>query len=263
VKQIRPFSTLTLAGVLVGITAAIPASAGVLEFSSAFNFREVRSGDTTPGDDLLVGIDVVDSDTNQTPDGAVVKARNTNTNEVFDLPPPGSTGFFKRIEYSADRAAGQIVIEVQSPNSSGSALLDAFGTGPGTGVIPGVTNLTATGVGTNRGLTWSTPDEVVNQTANDGNINRLRVRLRDPNGAQPLDLHGLSLSNAASLNATSFSFDPSLFTSNGVYTAQLMTEGFNPFNRANTFKNFLVDDVAGLGGTPVNITSTSVFRDLR
>ena len=178
------------------------------------------------------------------------------------MPLNAGNSFFRLVPYTADRASGDWLLEVQTNTDSATALLPAFGTGPGTGQIPLVENLQMTGSGTSRGLMWTTPTSVVDQTANDGNIDRLRVRLNDTNG-QLLDLRGLGVGNAQSLNETSYQFDPGLFTHNGAYTGQILTEGFAPFNRSRAFETIVVDDIAGLGGTPVGFDDVFAFRDFR
>jgi len=219
---------LRLAIATATLMALAPTAQAVdILFDSAYNFREVRGGNVplnfTTGDQLLVGISVTNADTGLVPEGAIVKARNTATNEVVTLRSNGSTGYFSTVPYSAARADGQWVVEVQSNVGNASALIPTFGTGPGTGATPLVQSLQATGATTNRGLTWTTPPDVVNQTANDGNIDRLRVRLEDT-GGQLLDLRGLGVDNADSLNQESFQFDPTLISHNGAYVGQGMVE---------------------------------------
>ena len=179
-------STLVIAGALVTSTV----HAGVVSISNDFNFREVRVGDVGPVDDLLIGFDATDSDTGARPVGASALIRNDVTNEIFELRESGSDSYFARIPYSAARANGQYSVEFSGNGISGSAQIAAFGTGPGTGPMPVVENLQDTGSGNTRGLSWTTPPEILNRTANDGNVDRLRVRLNGPDGRTLLDLRG-------------------------------------------------------------------------
>lgn|GEM_PF-1428258 len=258
---------LSLAMATASLMSLSPATQAVeILFDSAFNFRETRDGNQplnfNRGDNLLVGISATDSGTGLVPEGAIVKARNTSTNETFVLNPDGPTQFINFVPYTAGRAAGDWIVELQSNVGNASALLPAAGTGLGTGPVPLVQNLQATGSGVNRGLTWTTPAGVVNQTANDGNIDRLRVQLNDTSG-QIFDLRALGLSSAASLNETSFQFDPALISHNGAYVGQMLVEGFSPFIRSRAFKTFVVDDLTGLGGTAVGFDDVFAWRDNR
>ncbi|MEM7405221.1 MAG: hypothetical protein AAF458_07990 [Pseudomonadota bacterium] len=237
--------------------------ASTLQFFDDFNFRDVRSGDTTPRDDLVLGIGVVDTTTSARPEGAIVTATNLNTGDSFTLSPTGSSDYFLRVPHTNGLAAGDFVVQVSSDAGDGSFQIGAFGTGPGTGAMPAVQSLEATRSSNGRGLRWSLPSTIQNQTGNDGNVARLRVRLDGPDGSRLLDERGLGIGNTASLNAKDYTFDSGLFTENGLYTAQLLTEGFTPFNRSSVFESFLVDDIAGLGGTPVQFTDTYLARSRR
>ena len=117
------------------VAAALPgaASAGAILFDSASNFRETRYDpprNFAQGDNLVLSIDVVDDATGAPPDGAVVKARNSVTGEVFPLiSTPGTAEYYQLIPWSPGRASGEWVVEVQSAAGSATALLPAAGTG--------------------------------------------------------------------------------------------------------------------------------------
>ncbi len=57
------------------------------------------------------------------------------------------------------------------------------------------------------------------------------------------------------INETSLQFDPALISHNGACVAQILVEGFSPFIRSRAFETFVVDDLMGLGGSPVGFDS--------
>ena len=77
------------------------------------------------------------------PAGAIVRAKNTVTNEEIVLRKSG-TEYFELLPYTAARAEGECNVEVDSDIGDASALIPAFGIGAGTGQIPAVENLVAT-----------------------------------------------------------------------------------------------------------------------
>lgn len=243
----------------IGLLSAAHASV-IIE--DAFNFRELRSGqalNVDPGDRLIFGGNVRDTDTGARPADATVTARNSSTNQVFALNPSGSLEFFANVPYSTELAEGNWQVTVVSDKGTDFFTLPAFGTGPGTGPVPNVSNLTVSGSGQNRTLNWDLPANL--PAANDGNIDRLRIRVQDSNFNTTLDQR---LSTGSSLGTTSFTLPDGVIPNNGVFQAQVLVEGFNPFNRSRTYENFSVTDV-GAGGAPIDIDPNSLFnyRDLR
>lgn len=228
----------------------------------AFNFREIRSGqalNVATGDRLIFGADFIDSDTGTRPANAIVTARNTNTNQVFALNPFGTTGYSANIGYTPDFANGDWQVTVESDQGTDFFVLPAFGTGPGTGQIPGVENLSVNGSGANRTLNWDLPANL--PTANDGNVDRLRIRVEDSNFNRAVDER---LATGTSLSTTSFDLPDTAITHNGVFSMQVFVEGFAPFNRSRTDQLVRVEDV-GVGGTAVEIDPDAPFsfRDVR
>lgn len=240
------------------VTLATVSARADIVFDDAFNFREIRFNPPlgfTQGPDLIaLGIDVIDTVTGLAPANSIVGARNLVTGEVFPLQVDGPVEFFRFIPYSPERAAGDWIIEVDSDVGSASALVPRFGTGPGTGAIPGVTGLT-TVPGAQPVFSWGLPAGLPG--LNDGNIDRIRARINDTNGRQILD----ATVDDTSLDTTSFTVGPGIITHNGAFFGQAMIEGFNPFNRSRTFEAFLVEDV-GTGGESVT-HFFSFFRDNR
>jgi hypothetical protein len=242
------------------IATVVPSIARAQEdivFDDAFNFREFRINpplNFEQGPDLFqLGIDVIDNLTGARPPGATVGAKNLNTEEIFPLSVDGPVEYFTFVPYSTDRANGDWLIEVESNVGIASALVPAFGTGPGTGAIPGVDNLSIV-PGALPVFSWVLPANL--PTLNDGNIDRIRARIFDSNSRRIFDS-----TIDTSLTATSFTVPSGVITHNGAFVGQIMIEGFNPFNRSRTFEPFVVDDV-GTGGEPVS-HNPFYFRDNR
>ena len=236
---------------LVGLCAALLMSAvsgsiaqAEIVIENGFNFREFRVNlplSFTQGPDLLIlGADILDSDTGERPAGAIAIARNLQTGEVLTLLTSGSVGFFRNIAYSEARAEGNWIIEVNSDVGSAAALLPGFGTGPGTGAIPGVQDL-AVVPGPQPVLSWQLPADL--PLLNDGNIDRIRLRLEDSNGTRLLD----ETLDDTSLTTTTATVGPGTITQNGAVVAELLLEGFNPFDRSKTYEVFVVEPQTGGG----------------
>jgi len=228
-----------------------------IEFSDAFNFRDFRvnppltySQDT---DLLIIGIVITDSGTGDVPAGAIVRAKNLVTDEEFVLRRDG-TEYFELIPYTAARASGDWIIEVDSDVGDASALLPAFGTGAGTGPMPAVENLVAT-TGLQPSFTWDLPFDLLTQ--NDGNVDRLRVRILDSYDVQVIDDR---FDDTAT--ATTYTTPAGVITHNGAFIAQMMVEGLNPFNRSRNYVTFVVDN-AGAGGQSVILDDLFHTRDFR
>lgn len=228
-----------------------------IEFDDAYNFRDFRVNTPltyTQGSDLLVfGIFITDSNTGDVPEGAIVRAKNTVSNEEFVLRKNG-TEYFELIPYTAARAEGDWIVEVDSDVGDASALIPAFGIGPGTGQMPAVENLAST-AGSQPTFTWDLPADLLTQ--NDGNVDRLRARIIDSNDVQILDDR---FDDTAS--ETSYTVAPGVIDHNGAFITQMMVEGLNPFNRSRNYTTFVVDD-AGVGGDPVTLDSPWHTRDFR
>ena len=237
-------------------------SQATILIEDAYNFREFRVNpplNFNPGPDIFqLGAMITDSQTGSAPDGAVVKAKNLATDEIFDLPLFPGNEFGTTIPYSAERASSNWIIEVQSNVGSASVNVPAFGVGPGTGIIPNVTDLNIQS-GPQPTLFWTLPDDLPN--ANDGNVDRLRVRIQDSNGNRVFDTRS-DLNLSLPLTQTSYTIPEGFINSNGAFAGQVLVEGFEPFNRSRTYESFLVTD-AETGGSPVNITDTFHFRDVR
>ena len=228
-----------------------------IEFTDAYNFRDFRVN--TPltysqGSDLLLfGVNITDSDTGDVPAGAIVRARNQVSDEEFVLNRRG-TSYSKNLPYTAERAAGDWIVEVDSDVGDASVLLPAFGTGPGTGQMPAVENLVAT-TGAQPSFTWDLPSDLLTQ--NDGNVDRLRVRILDSYDVQLLDDR---FDDTAT--ATTYTTAQGVINHNGAFIAQMMVEGLNPFTRSRNYATFVVDSV-GDGGQPVTLQGPYHTRDFR
>ena len=68
--------------------------------------------------------------------------------------------------------------------------------------------------------------------------------------------------NAESLAATRYDIPSAVIDHNGLYAAQMLVEGLDPFIRARTFETFLVEDV-GVGGEAVGIDDAYHYRSQR
>jgi hypothetical protein len=229
-----------------------------IEFSDAYNFRDFRVNTPltyTQGNDLLLfGISVIDSDTGTVPEGAIVRARNLVADEEIVLRRDG-VEYYEFVPYSSERASGEWIIEVNSDVGSASALITAFGIGSGTGAMPVVENFVNTSTGAQPAFTWTLPAGISAQ--NDGNVDRLRFRIRDSNDAKILDDRFDD-----TVTATSYTTPEGIITHNGAFNATAMVEGFEPFNRSRNFVTFVVDDV-GVGGEAITLDSVYRARDFR
>jgi hypothetical protein len=236
----------------------ISAAHAAIEFSGVFNFRDYRVNPPltyNPGPDLLIlGIRVTDSNTGQAPEGAIVRARNQLSGEEIVLRKNG-TEYFELLSYTTERAAGDWIVEVNSFVGSASALIPAFGTGSGTGPMPTVENLVTSETGAQPAFSWTLPPDLANQ--NDGNIDRLRARIRDSSDAIIVDDRF-----DPTASATDYITPLGPITHNGAYVAQIMVEGFTPFSRSRNLTTFVVDDV-GVGGEPVTLGAVYHARDFR
>lgn len=256
-------STSTLFAAFLGTTLLLAGSANAVVIGdSGFNFRENRVNapiNFSEDDAIVFGLDIFDNATGSRPAGALVSARNSVTGEVFALNRFGSRRFSRAVGYTADRATGNWQINVQSDLGTDFFVLPAFGTGPGTGLIPGVNNLAINGDGNGaqRTFSWDLPANLA--TANDGNVDRLRIRVRDSNNALLLDQR---LPAGTSLSDTQFTLPGNVVTHDGLYQAEVLVEGFNPLDRSRTMEFFRVEDVS-TGGVQVAPTGQFSFRDLR
>ncbi len=247
--------------------SVMPRKATVINTGSNFNFRNSRFNAPVNflaearDDAIIFGANFIDDATGLRPEGALVSARNSNTNEVFALNPSGLTQFLAVVGYTAGRAAGDWQLNVQTSTGTSCFSLPAFGTGPGTQALPGVDNLVISGDGTgaNRTFSWDLPANLAAQ--NDGNVDRLRIRVRDSNDVRLLDQR---LEATTSLATTQFTLPNDIVTHDGLYQAEILIEGLNPFIRSTTFEFFRVEDVSP-EGTGVQVTPDSIFsaRDIR
>ena len=230
----------------------------VIEFNDAYNFRDFRVNPPltyNQGADLLIfGIFITDSDTGTVPAGAIVRAENQVSGEQFVLRRSG-TEYFEVLPYTADRAAGEWIVEVNSNVGSASALIPAFGIGPGSGQMPTVENLMTTATEPQPKFTWTLPLDL--QTQNDGNVDRIRARILDSN-----DVWVVDDKFDPTATATMYESPAGAITHNGAYVAHIMVEGFTPFNRSRNFTTFVVDNV-GTGGVPASLDSIYHARDFR
>ncbi len=253
--QIREFlATVVLASFFVA-TASMSTRAQIV-FDEEFNFREFRFNpppNYTQGPDLLgIGISVIDITTGQSPAGALVGSENLNTGDKFFLNPDGPVEFFRFVPYSAFAADGAWRVGVTSDVGSATAFIPKFGLGPGTGRVPGVSNL-AIAPGSQPFFSWGLPPALPG--LNDGNINRIRARIFDSNGRRILN----ATVDDTSLDTTSYLTPAGVITHNGAFVGAALIEGFNPFNRTSTFETFVVENV-GTAGQPVSGTPF-YFRD--
>ena len=125
------------AGLLMGLSAT--AVQAEIQFSEAYNFRDYRVNTpltyTQGTDQMIFGITIVDSETGDVPEGAIVRAKNLVTEQEVVLRRDGIE-FYEFVPYTAETASGDWLIEVNSDVGSASAFVPAFGTGPGTGPMP-------------------------------------------------------------------------------------------------------------------------------
>jgi len=250
------FTLKACLAILIGTLPASIAQAQIV-FDDSFNFREFRVNpplNYQQGDLLRLGIDVIDTTTGVAPAGALVGAENSATGEKFFMRVDGPVEYFRSIPYTPARAVGDWIIGVTSDVVSETSLIPSFGTGPGTDAILGVANLTVV-PGAQPMFSWNLPAGL--PTLNDGNINRIRVRINDSNGLQILN----ATVDDATLTAESYTVNPGMITNNGAFVGQVLIEGFTPFNRSRTFQTFVVNNV-GTGGQDVT-GDPFFFRDNR
>jgi len=226
--------------VLWALSAAV--SAVPVAISDTFNFREFRY-DPPPqffqGPDLfLLGarVDVLS--------GTTVTATNSNTglfSGFTDISPGGfgaDVTFF--VPYSTATAAGAWTITATNGSDVSSAAVAAFGTGSGTGILPGVGDLSVSGILNAPTLTWTLPAGLA--SANSGNVDRLRVRIQDLSTGGTLFDSKSDLNQNLALSLTSYNVPGGFITAPGNYTAEVLVEGFNPFDRSRTYVSFTVPE---------------------
>ena len=257
----KPYTVPILIGIFLAVLVLpLTASTGRAEivFENGFNFREFRVNPPLTfdqGPDLLViGTDIIDAATGERPTGAIATARNVDTEETFPLFPFGSVGFSRSVTYTAERAAGNWIVEVSSDVGSEATLLPSFGTGPGTGIIPGVVDLDIV-PSDEPFFSWVLPPDL--PLLNDGNVDRIRLRIQDSNNVQILN----QTVDDTDLTTTSAAVAPGIISHNGAYVGQVLLEGFDPFDRSRTYEVFVVEDVSGVGKEVVG--SGFLFRDHR
>lgn len=228
-----------------------------IEFNDAYNFRDSRVNIpltySQDSDVLIFGINITDSDTGDVPDGAIVRAKNLETEEQFVMRRSGIE-FWQILPYTPERAAGEWIVEIDSNVGSASALIPEFGTGPGTGPMPTVDNL-ASITGAQPQFNWALQADILSQ--NDGNVDRLRVRILDSNNNWMIDDRFDD-----TVTATTYTTEPGVITHNGAYVTQMMVEGLEPFNRSRNYTTFVVDNV-GVGGEVVNFNWIEQAHDFR
>ena len=197
----------------------------------AFSFRETRfnaPGNFTQGDIFQVGISL--AETSVLPDTPVT-ITNSNTGEVFVATEgvnstTGRLTFYSNIQYSESRASGDWQFAASNDGGQLTVSRPAFGLGPGTGSLPGVENLAVSGLSAAPVLSWDLPDDLA--SLNDGNVDRLRVRVQDDEGTvfdSRADM-GLSLS----LEETSFQVPFGYLEDEGTYYAQVLCNYPKPWS---------------------------------
>lgn len=242
---------------LIAFQFASIAQAAIV-FDNAFNFRENRVNpplNFTQGPDLIIiGVDVIDTNYGVAPKGALVGAENSVTGEKLFLNFNSPVRYSRAIPYTQERASGTWIIGVTSDVGSAMTLIGGFGTGPGTGPMPGVDNLAIVS-GEEPMFSWVLPPGL--PSLNDGNVDRIRVRIQDSNGSQILN----NTVDDTTLTATAYTTPSGVVTHNGAYVGSVLVEGLTPFNRSRTYETFVVDTV-GTGGTPVS-NNLFYYRDNR
>ena len=247
---------ITLKACLTALIALLLASMAqaVTVIDNDFIFREFRINPplnyNRRGDLMILGVDVTDTLTGVAPEDALVGAENLITNDKFFLRSDGPVQFSLGVPYTLDTALGTWVIGVTDNVGTTTSLIGMFGTGPGTGQIPGVSNL-AIVPGAQPTFSWDLPAGLpfgAPPLLNDGNIDRIRTRIHDSNGLRILND---TVDEIRPLDATSYPVGPGVITHNGAFVGQVLIEGLIPFNRSRTFETFVVDNVNTGGGVPV------------
>ncbi len=236
-------------------------SADTLQIVDESVFRETRYNPPplwTQGDLFSISAGVIDLDTGLEAFGAHVTVTNTNTGEVTNLAGDCDSIFdcdvFALIPYTTARALGDWTFIATLNGDTTSKTFPALGTGPGTGPMPVVENLTIPSNTLTPTFSWTTPASVIAGTANGGNVDRFRIRINQIGGGtvydQRLDPGEYPLSEI-----TSFEI-PSEVLFSGGFTGQVLIEGFDPFIRSRTFQQFGIASGPGACGTFVTTDIT-------
>ena len=220
---------------------------------SADNFRETRYNPPSffsQGDNFLLSASVTDLDTGTPAVGTAVTVTNSVTGEEFGF--SGCTfgcDVSQFVPYNSARALGAWTFSASLGGSNDTDLVAAYGTGPGTGPMPGVNSLSISDNDVTPTYTWTNPPAVANGTANGGNIDRFRIRIQNLDGTLVFDEQQPS----GLLTTTAYTLpDGILAVTPGCYVGQVLIEGLNPFIRSRTFELFSIDggcdsDLDGIG----------------
>lgn len=233
-------TSLLILAAITALAVASPASAVTLQISAEDVTRETRYNPPpffNQGDNFLASATVTDLDTGLPAAGASVTVTNSNTGEIFGM--SGCTfgcDASTFVPYSDDRALGDWTFTASLDGNTVSAVFPALGTGPGTGPVPGVVDLQIADDDLTPTFNWTNPANVVDGTANDGNVDRFRIRIQKLDGSQVYDQRLTS----GVLDTTSFEIPSGVLTEPGRYVGQVLIEGFNPFIRSRSFEMFEV-----------------------
>jgi len=206
------------------LSASASAFAAVITFSDVTIIRETRSPGNPPpgfntGDRLLLDLVATPAP------GTTVTATNSSSSDIFNLTQFGSSFSSDFFTYTEDLANGGWIFTAENGGDTTTSGSFVFGTGDGTGPMPGVTNVTVSGPSTTPTLVWDLLDLSVDN--NDGYVNRLRTRVQDESGSTIFDSRsdlGLNLD----LDLTTYVIPAGFITEPGVYYASVIVEGFGP-----------------------------------
>jgi len=224
-----------------GATGAVIPPAPTLHIKDEFVFRETRYNPPSffyQGDNFLASAFVEDGDGNAAV-GSTVTVSNNGTVHAMD----GCTfscDVVAFVPYSNAAAQDDWVFDAERNGITDSVTVAAIGTGPGTGPMPGVDQLQITPDDRTPTFTWSSNQSIKDGTANDGNIGRYRIRVQNLNGGLIFDQR----LNGVPLTLESYTVDVAneLPAGPGCYVGQVLLEGFSPFIRSRTFKQFSIDN---------------------
>ncbi len=228
------FNQLTFGFCILAISTVASAAPISIITDSEYMFRETRYNAPAyfaQGDNFLIGASV------DIAAGSTMTAYNSFTLETFNLIDEGGGEYFSFIEYSEDRAKGDWAFAALNGTDTAVVSLGALGIGPGTGQLPALLDLTVSGPLTSPTLSWELPAGL--DTANGGNVDRLRTRIRADDGSTIFDSRS-DLGQNLGLNLTSYDILGGYITAPGTYHAQVMIEGYDPFIRSATFASFTV-----------------------
>lgn len=236
-----------ISAAVIGMSAMLSASvaSAALQITGVDAYRETNYGSSTE-DAFLVALSVVDPDTDEVPVGAVATVYNqSNPSEVFVL---GECGFgcdlVVKVPYSFDRDIGEWVFTVTRGDESDTATFPAIndGTSTGTGPVPGV-SLSIPDNDYTPLFSWVSPPDVIDGTANDGNLGEFRVRIQGITSGGLLFDEFLEIGD---FSINQFQIPEGILIFPGRYTGQVIIEAYEPRVRSRSRTKFEIDDGDGI-----------------